>query len=129
MIRRPPRSTLFPYTTLFRSNGLIFLDVSVHRVLLKIQRLGQGKDFLGSGARHDDHAIVVGADNVAGLDVYAVTDQRNVGARETVMVNRGGGHDAQRKYRKPNLAELSEIANATVDHRAGISARRHCGSH
>src|SRR2546429_6778569 len=23
MIRRPPRSTLFPYTTLFRSNGLI----------------------------------------------------------------------------------------------------------
>src|SRR4051794_41425621 len=23
MIRRPPRSTLFPYTTLFRSNGVI----------------------------------------------------------------------------------------------------------
>src|SRR3712207_8740215 len=23
MIRRPPRSTLFPYTTLFRSNGMI----------------------------------------------------------------------------------------------------------
>src|SRR2546427_3381195 len=28
MIRRPPRSTLFPYTTLFRShvNGLLFID-------------------------------------------------------------------------------------------------------
>src|SRR5262245_65268965 len=25
MIRRPPRSTLFPYTTLFRSSGLICL--------------------------------------------------------------------------------------------------------
>src|SRR3712207_8557672 len=24
MIRRPPRSTLFPYTTLFRSRGIIF---------------------------------------------------------------------------------------------------------
>src|SRR2546422_7628015 len=24
MIRRPPRSTLFPYTTLFRSNGEIY---------------------------------------------------------------------------------------------------------
>src|SRR3712207_8695123 len=24
MIRRPPRSTLFPYTTLFRSPGLVF---------------------------------------------------------------------------------------------------------
>src|SRR3712207_8206066 len=29
MIRRPPRSTLFPYTTLFRSNS-----VAVHRLLL-----------------------------------------------------------------------------------------------
>src|SRR3712207_8274134 len=28
MIRRPPRSTLFPYTTLFRSGG--YLDVGVH---------------------------------------------------------------------------------------------------
>src|SRR2546429_3442307 len=28
MIRRPPRSTLFPYTTLFRSGaGLLFLEV------------------------------------------------------------------------------------------------------
>src|SRR3712207_7166059 len=24
MIRRPPRSTLFPYTTLFRSNAIVF---------------------------------------------------------------------------------------------------------
>src|SRR2546429_4654206 len=24
MIRRPPRSTLFPYTTLFRSSGVVF---------------------------------------------------------------------------------------------------------
>ena len=27
MIRRPPRSTLFPYTTLFRSDGTTFLIV------------------------------------------------------------------------------------------------------
>src|SRR5256885_8386525 len=26
MIRRPPRSTLFPYTTLFRSGGLGYVD-------------------------------------------------------------------------------------------------------
>src|SRR5256885_6087227 len=29
MIRRPPRSTLFPYTTLFRSDE-VFLDVAHH---------------------------------------------------------------------------------------------------
>src|SRR5256886_16914605 len=29
MIRRPPRSTLFPYTTLFRSNGGVALRVEL----------------------------------------------------------------------------------------------------
>src|SRR2546422_5940152 len=30
MIRRPPRSTLFPYTTLFRSHGLRLDDETAH---------------------------------------------------------------------------------------------------
>src|SRR3712207_8835957 len=30
MIRRPPRSTLFPYTTLFRSRGELASGVDVH---------------------------------------------------------------------------------------------------
>src|SRR3989442_10693576 len=30
MIRRPPRSTLFPYTTLFRSEGLPREEVDLH---------------------------------------------------------------------------------------------------
>src|SRR5438876_8424242 len=30
MIRRPPRSTLFPYTTLFRSTDLAFLQHALH---------------------------------------------------------------------------------------------------
>src|SRR2546430_7902316 len=29
MIRRPPRSTLFPYTTLFRSHGAILLGTGI----------------------------------------------------------------------------------------------------
>src|SRR3712207_8458038 len=33
MIRRPPRSTLFPYTTLFRSSGV------VRRLVARCQRL------------------------------------------------------------------------------------------
>src|SRR5258708_10033270 len=31
MIRRPPRSTLFPYTTLFRSNCMIAVDTNLNR--------------------------------------------------------------------------------------------------
>src|SRR3712207_8867276 len=29
MIRRPPRSTLFPYTTLFRSKSLMYIDCHI----------------------------------------------------------------------------------------------------
>src|SRR3712207_8948008 len=28
MIRRPPRSTLFPYTTLFRSSGVLYVGMT-----------------------------------------------------------------------------------------------------
>src|SRR2546426_5503312 len=43
MIRRPPRSTLFPYTTLFRSNGIAnctFLAGEVRVVLPTLMRDG-----------------------------------------------------------------------------------------
>src|SRR2546429_4248894 len=41
MIRRPPRSTLFPYTTLFRSNRLAneFADLAVVRAALSERQL------------------------------------------------------------------------------------------
>src|SRR3712207_9347837 len=42
MIRRPPRSTLFPYTTLFRSFGIIGLDGFLH--------VGDGRDLFHEGA-------------------------------------------------------------------------------
>src|SRR5690554_7314253 len=32
MLRRPPRSTLFPYTTLFRSSGVLFGEATLARV-------------------------------------------------------------------------------------------------
>src|SRR3989442_7050367 len=42
MIRRPPRSTLFPYTTLFRSRGGV--DRPVHRRLGQWRRRARGGD-------------------------------------------------------------------------------------
>src|SRR3712207_8634829 len=44
MIRRPPRSTLFPYTTLFRSM-LRYLDVLVGEARrMRVARLSRGDD-------------------------------------------------------------------------------------
>src|SRR2546427_10425280 len=51
MIRRPPRSTLFPYTTLFRSGpvGLIQMDVVVVHILSGNFQLHGGRDARGLG--------------------------------------------------------------------------------
>src|SRR3712207_7272404 len=46
MIRRPPRSTLFPYTTLFRSAGMHPLDVIKIATTNAYQTLGM-KDHCG----------------------------------------------------------------------------------
>src|SRR2546428_10878153 len=43
MIRRPPRSTLFPYTTLFRSLEVIVRDAKL--------RVGRGADLLDDATR------------------------------------------------------------------------------
>src|SRR3712207_9527191 len=40
MIRRPPRSTLFPYTTLFRSNDTLGHEVGDQLLVAVAQRLG-----------------------------------------------------------------------------------------
>src|SRR3712207_8997775 len=39
MIRRPPRSTLFPYTTLFRSKTIIFITHGIEEAVYLGQRV------------------------------------------------------------------------------------------
>src|SRR2546426_2565226 len=55
MIRRPPRSTLFPYTTLFRSVALRQLSRHVRR--LPLGREQRADDFreLAGGGRSEEH--------------------------------------------------------------------------
>src|SRR2546426_3979908 len=42
MIRRPPRSTLFPYTTLFRSGPPVARGLDRHNLRLGLEGLGDG---------------------------------------------------------------------------------------
>src|SRR5690242_21431139 len=37
MLRRPPRSTLFPYTTLFRSNKIVVISLRTTRTLEELR--------------------------------------------------------------------------------------------
>src|SRR3712207_8746082 len=54
MIRRPPRSTLFPYTTLFRSSGQVVRRLGVldlRRALRPIVRAGAAESGKSPGLR------------------------------------------------------------------------------
>src|SRR3712207_8941992 len=59
MIRRPPRSTLFPYTTLFRSErallGARHLGVGLDRVADVDRVLEEVEDLLVAGVRSEEH--------------------------------------------------------------------------
>src|SRR3712207_7093388 len=58
MIRRPPRSTLFPYTTLFRSSGFV-LDEQGY-IVTNQHVVGGAEDIsvrFASGAREDAEVI------------------------------------------------------------------------
>src|SRR6202165_2009434 len=52
MIRRPPRSTLFPYTTLFRSHvDLVFFSQSLHHALHPERAVHEAARILRPGGR------------------------------------------------------------------------------
>src|SRR3712207_8684807 len=57
MIRRPPRSTLFPYTTLFRSWLALGVDCCGFRLVLHLERRTEGSLEIG----HREHgSLAVG---------------------------------------------------------------------
>src|SRR2546430_13253338 len=64
MIRRPPRSTLFPYTTLFRSDGIAPRSRDGHREMSHARRSigdGDGGQPEASGAQHRESACGIPA--------------------------------------------------------------------
>src|SRR2546426_9732266 len=92
MIRRPPRSTLFPYTTLFRSLPLTLLSRSPasRRAFLDGGREGErGAPGLGETDRDPGKRMRFGQSNGGGADFAG---RRRPGGREGVHVD-GAGED------------------------------------
>src|SRR5258706_2173892 len=57
MIRRPPRSTLFPYTTLFRSHHIRALQSCMNQRLVLVNIQPCPRDFLGLQSRYQRRFI------------------------------------------------------------------------
>src|SRR3989449_10519380 len=83
MIRRPPRSTLFPYTTLFRSviilSGTWFGFQIAKGITVPIQKLAEGTQAVAAGAlnfritvkANDEIGVLVGSFNRMTRDLQA----------------------------------------------------------
>src|SRR3712207_9086067 len=102
MIRRPPRSTLFPYTTLFRSAGLdVLADLG--------QRLAQ-RLALGLGLQHADRAQDrhAGADHGGQLASHdrEVVALDLVAAREGDLLRRSEEHTSELQSRQYLVCRL-----------------------
>src|SRR2546430_3392225 len=68
MIRRPPRSTLLPYTTLFRSSGNNLLDG------------GTGADTMAGGAGNDTYMVENASEHVinnAAVGIHTISSSWN----------------------------------------------------
>src|ERR1043166_548320 len=65
MIRRPPRSTLFPYTTLFRSGNAIPLWANAVVMIEKVHQLEDGRVEIFDSVAPWNHVRLVGEDVVA----------------------------------------------------------------
>src|SRR3712207_8992021 len=73
MIRRPPRSTLFPYTTLFRSEaGRLRVAALDRRHELDVRRLRElGLHGLGAGVVQRQRLEALEVGDLAGVDALA----------------------------------------------------------
>src|SRR3712207_7959618 len=78
MIRRPPRSTLFPYTTLFRSCGMIAREVLAVKDQLKLGHL----DLTCLPAEFHFHP-----DRIAPAMDSALSEARSKGDRKSTRLN------------------------------------------
>src|SRR2546426_11524765 len=121
MIRRPPRSTLFPYTTLFRSELALALDLGARverdRVdLARLVHLG-GIDAVDGAARGEDEAAHV--ERLRGLldqdrrEHVRVPREALVDRARRIAHQTGAVHDRGRSLH--GLHELQDVRRVALD--------------
>src|SRR3712207_7012435 len=104
MIRRPPRSTLFPYTTLFRS-GLVHVDEALVDQLGGDPEGGARRPLADPGLQHPELVALDGE-----LDVAQVAVVRLEGAHDrqqlAVGVRRSEEHTSELQSRQYLVCRL-----------------------
>src|SRR2546422_11150308 len=99
MIRRPPRSTLFPYTTLFRSRNVLVVGAGEMGKLTALHMKSQGVQRVTIVSRTMAHAART-AEAIGGATA-APWDEMDaaLGASDVVITATGGGGPIPTKAR------------------------------
>src|SRR5256885_5352107 len=75
MIRRPPRSTLFPYTTLFRSDGAVKFKMTREPIVIPDLVVGKVTRELTDRERMDPDFVIVRSDGQPVFHLVNVVDE------------------------------------------------------
>src|SRR2546425_10938826 len=115
MIRRPPRSTLFPYTTLFRSHlGAEVGDVDPDGAVRRAPTL---RDLEERGARHEVARRALHPPGVVALHEALAASVAEVAARAERLLEQRAGHQRARDH-EPRRMELHHLHVAQGESRA-----------
>src|SRR5713101_8402525 len=120
MIRRPPRSTLFPYTTLFRSPGISFIGDGNQGFSRQdcltfaqgVKRYGGTMVLLEQPVLRDDLNSMAAIRRETGIPVAADESVRSLAEAQEVVA-RGAADYINIKIMKTGVAEAVEIASFT----------------
>src|SRR3712207_8648855 len=110
MIRRPPRSTLFPYTTLFRSVVAVGRDLVEHREPGLV-------DGAHDGVGRRQPAVAPDQEELAAVEALAAVGHRDGAARVGLLAGHLGGRRVGRPTRTGagGVAALQHLQPLAVD--------------
>src|SRR2546422_2838223 len=92
MIRRPPRSTLFPYTTLFRSREAWIVGDEIHFGFLVASEHHDILEYSGCGFSREAGQLKAMTVKVDGMNVITGIAHSNAVTLAVLQMKRGGGH-------------------------------------
>src|SRR3989475_1259275 len=139
MIRRPPRSTLFPYTTLFRSDKILDTSAIIDGriadvcgtgcldgplvvpgfVLRELQRIADSSDALKRSRGRRGFEVLGRLQRIPGLTVEIaevdIAGVEDVDRKLLELARRRGGRIVTNDYNLNKLAELAGVAVLNVN--------------
>ena len=98
-------------------------------MFFKVQLLCQYQDLRGNLTGYDHDSIAIRGHNVTGIHFHSIAYHRDACAGNTIMPRRSCRINTGSVDRESNLAQIGNVAHASINYSAGKVARRHRRAH